>query len=184
MAMATDSDARLAGLLLKAEIEEFFHAEAELLDSRRFEDWLTLFAEDARYFMPIVSNVPSDELAREYSVEGQDTAWWDEGIETLRQRVAQLVTGVHWAEQPPSRTTHMISNLRLTAVRPDASQASEVDCQCRFLVYRNRLEDEQDIYIGKRLDRLRRDNGHWRITRREVRLDQNVLLAKNLSVFF
>lgn len=182
--MATEMDERLQRLLLREEIEEFFHAEAELLDSRRFEDWLALFAEDVRYFMPIASNVPADELGREYSAEGQDAAWWDEGIETLRQRVAQLATGVHWAEQPPSRTTHMISNLQIVALGPDISDPREVDCRCRFLVYRNRLEDEQDIYIGKRLDSLRRTDGGWRIARREVRLDQNVLLAKNLSVFF
>lgn len=177
-------DEQMQRMLLRAEIEEFFHVEAELLDNRRFEDWLALFADDVRYFMPIASNVPADELEREYSAEGVDAAWWDEGIETLRQRVTQLGTGVHWAEQPPSRTTHLIANLQLADVRPDLRQPEEVDCHCRFLVYRNRLEDEQDLYIGKRLDSLRRVDGQWRITRREVRLDQNVLLAKNLSVFF
>lgn len=182
--MATEADARLARLLLKAEIEEFFAAEAELLDSRRYEDWLALFADDIRYFMPMARNVPADELAREYTAEGADANWIDEGMETLRQRVTQLATGVHWAEQPPSRTTHMVSNLNLAAIRPDAAAPDEVETRCRFLVYRNRLEDEQDIYIGKRHDTLRRHDGAWRIARREIYLDQNVLLAKNLSVFF
>ncbi|MEL0113650.1 MAG: aromatic-ring-hydroxylating dioxygenase subunit beta, partial [Rickettsiales bacterium] len=85
-----------------------------------------------------------------------ETNWIDEGIETLRQRVNQLATGVHWAEQPPSRTTHMISNLRLTDIWPDASNPREVATRCRFLVYRNRQEDEQDLYVGKRNDTLRR----------------------------
>ena len=152
--MATDAEAALRRLLLCQEIEAFFIAEADLLDARRFEDWLGLFTEDVRYFMPIAQNRPSDEPAQEYSAEGRDACWFDEGIETLRQRVVQLGTGVHWAEQPPSRTTHMISNLVLLAVRPEAGEAEEVDSRCRFLVYRNRLETEEYFYIGKRNDRL------------------------------
>ena len=182
--MAIEHEAALSRLLLRDEIEAFLIAEADLLDARRFEDWLALFAEDIRYFMPLARNVPADGLAREYSAEGADANWFDEGIETLRQRVVQLTTGVHWAEEPPSRTTHMISNLALTAVRPEDGPAEEVETRCRFLVYRNRLETEEYTHIGKRNDTLRRVAGGWRIVRREIYLDQNVLLAKNLSVFF
>ena len=59
----------------------------------------------------------------------------------------------------------------------------EVETRCRFLVYRNRQEDEHDTYIGKRNDTLRRVDGVWKIARREIFLDQNVLLSKNISVF-
>ena len=182
--MATDTDAALRRLLLREEIEAFLIAEADLLDARRFEDWLKLFTEDVRLYMPLARNVPVDRLGDEYGVEGRDANWIDEGYETLAQRVAQLATGVHWAEEPPSRTTHMISNLALSAVRPEEGQAIEVETRCRFLIYRNRLETEEYTYIGKRNDTLRRVDGAWRICRREVYLDQNVLLAKNLSVFF
>jgi 3-phenylpropionate/cinnamic acid dioxygenase small subunit len=182
--MATEADPTLRRLLLKQEIEEFLLAEADLLDARRFEDWLALFTDDVRYYMPLARNLPAAGLADEFGAEGRDASWIDEGLETLRQRVAQLSTGVHWAEQPPSRTTHMISNLALTAVRPEAGTAEEVESRCRFLVYRNRLETEEYFYVGKRNDSLRRVDGRWRISRREIYLDQNVLLAKNLSVFF
>lgn len=182
--MATETERALDRLLLRQEVEDFLVAEADLLDGRRFEDWLALFTEDFRLYMPLARNVPADDLAAEYGAEGSDANWFDEGIETLRQRVVQLATGVHWAEEPPSRTTHMISNLALTRVTPEAGAAREVETRCRFLVYRNRLESEEYFYVGKRNDRLRRVDGGWRIFRREVYLDQNVLLAKNLSVFF
>lgn len=179
--MATDD--RIARLLLKEEIEEFLAAEADMLDARDFEAWLALFTQDCRYWMPMARNVPTDGLAGEFTEEQAETNWIDEGIETLRQRVKQLSTGVHWAEQPPSRTTHMISNLRVRDVRPNLSAPEEVETRCRFLVYRNRQEDEHDTYIGKRNDTLRRVDGEWKISRREIFLDQNVLLAKNISVF-
>jgi 3-phenylpropionate/cinnamic acid dioxygenase small subunit len=51
-------------------------------------------------------------------------------------------------------------------------------------VYVNRLETETNLHVGKRTDTLRREGETWKIVRRELILDQNVLLAKNLSVFF
>jgi 3-phenylpropionate/cinnamic acid dioxygenase small subunit len=179
--MAIDAQAELQRLLLKEDIGEFLAFEADLLDARRYEDWLALLTEDIRCWMPMARNMASDDSGREFTIEDEDVNWIEEGIETIRQRVAQLATGLHWAEQPPSRTSHMISNLR---VLENSDGLDEVKTRCRFLIYRNRLEDEQNIFVGKRNDTLRRVNGSWKIARREIYLDQNVMLSKNLSVFF
>ena len=173
----------LARLLLKDEIEQFLYHEAELLDARRYEEWLALFAEDAQYFMPMRRNVPHDEPEREFTRAGSDVNWFDEGKDTLTRRVKQILTGVHWAEEPPSRICHMISNVQVVIAPPGAS-SGEVTVKSRFLVYRNRVETETDFLVGKREDVLRRVNGGWQIARRKIILDQNVLLAKNLTVFF
>jgi len=85
-----------------------------------------------------------------------------------------------WAEDPPSRTRHLITNIE---VEPGES-ASEVKVYSNFIVYRSRAETEQDFYVGTRRDVLRRVAGSWRIAGRKVILDQNVLLAKNVSIFF
>ena len=169
----------LARLLLKEEIEAFLYREAELLDDRRYEEWLDLFTEDAHYFMPMSRNVPRDEPEREFTREGMDVNWFDEGKDTLTRRVKQILTGVHWAEEPPSRICHMVSNVQVLT----ASQ-TEVTVKSRFLVYRNRVETETDFLVGKREDLLRRVNGGFKIVRRKIVLDQNVLLAKNLTFFF
>jgi 3-phenylpropionate/cinnamic acid dioxygenase small subunit len=170
-------------LLLKEEIEAFLYHEAELLDERRYEEWLDLFTEDAHYFMPMRRNVPHDEPEREFTRAGLDVNWFDEGKDTLTRRVKQILTGIHWAEEPPSRICHMISNVQVVA--PAASPApDEITVKSRFLVYRNRVETETDFLVGKREDQLRRVNGGWKIARRKIVLDQSVLLAKNLTVFF
>jgi 3-phenylpropionate/cinnamic acid dioxygenase small subunit len=176
--------AALARLLLQREIEEFLYQEAELLDARQYEAWLDLFTEDVRYWMPMRRNVPHDELAREFTREGLDVNWFDEGKDTLTRRVKQILTGVHWAEEPPSRICHMVSNVQILKVRGDETVPSEVAVKCRFLVYRNRVETETDLLVGKREDVLRRGEGGWKIARRMIVLDQNVLLAKNLTFFF
>jgi 3-phenylpropionate/cinnamic acid dioxygenase small subunit len=175
---------RLARLLLKEDIEAFLYQEAELLDERRYEAWLDLFTDDAHYFMPMRRNVPHDEPEREFTRAGVDVNWFDEGKDTLTRRVRQILTGVHWAEEPPSRTCHMISNVQVLATDPADPTPTAVTVRSRFLVYRNRVETETDFLVGRREDVLRRVDGGWKIARRRIVLDQSVLLAKNLTVFF
>jgi 3-phenylpropionate/cinnamic acid dioxygenase small subunit len=172
----------LARLLLEREVERFFYAEATLLDERRFADWLDLLADDIHYFMPIARNVRHDDAA-EYTRAHKDAAWFDEGKETLTQRVKQIATGLHWAEEPRSRVSHLVTNIEVVDVKGGAG-AEEVATRCRFLVCRNRQADESDVFVGKRHDVLVRSGPGWKIRRREILLDQNVLLAKNLTTFF
>ena len=176
--------ADLERLLLKQDVESFLYREAELLDERRYEEWLDLFTEDARYWMPMRKNVPRDEPEREFTRQGLDVNWFDEGKDTLTRRVQQILTGIHWAEEPPSRTCHMVSNVQILGTTPSGASPTEVTVKSRFLVYRNRVATETDFLVGKREDLLRRTDGHWRIARRKIVLDQNVLLAKNLTIFF
>jgi len=179
------TDDRLTRALLKHEIEDFLFHESDLLDERRYDDWLVLLADDVRYWMPMRRNVKIDDLAeREFTREGRDISWFDEGKETLTRRVRQIQTGIHWAEEPVSRISHLISNVQLLEVNPSLAEPAEVTVKCRFLIYRNRVETETDILVGKREDKLRRVEGSWRIAHRKILLDQNVLLSKNLTFFF
>ncbi len=178
------SEERINRLLLKDEIEQFLYQEAELLDERRLEEWLDFLTEDIRYWMPMRRNVKFGELDREFTREGHDINWFDEGKDTLVRRVNQILTGVHWAEEPLSRVCHSVSNIQILDATPSLSQPTEVSIKCRFLVYRNRVETETDILVGKREDTLRNVNGQWKIAQRKIILDQNVLLAKNLTFFF
>ena len=181
----SDREARVARLLLTQEVAEFLYREAELLDERRYDDWLALLAEDIRYWMPMRRNVKyGDTTGREFTREREDISWFDEGKETLTRRVRQIQTGIHWAEEPQSRITHMVSNVQLLEATPDAGAPQQVTAKCRFLIYRNRVETETDLLVGKREDTLRRVGEGWLIARRKIILDQSVLLTKNLTFFF
>ena len=170
---------------LKQEVEEFLCHEADLLDGREYRAWLDLLAEDLVYFMPIRRNVKFGEHAeRENTKQGEGISWFDEDKWTLTKRVEQILTGVHYAEEPLSRVTHMVSNIRLLDVSPSVEDPREVTVGCRFLVFQSRVEYENYTFIGRRTDILRRHGDSWLIARRELILDQNVLLAKNLSVLF
>ncbi len=182
-------DGRITRLLLVQEIADFLYREAELLDERRYEDWLALLADDIRYWMPMRRNVKFGEGEQEFTREGTDIAWFDEGKETLTRRVRQIQTGIHWAEEPQSRIAHLVSNVQVVEASPSLADPQDVAVKCRFLIYRNRVETETDLLVGKREDWLRRVGtargvNEWHIARRKIILDQNVLLSKNLTFFF
>jgi len=174
------------GELLRV-VEQFLYREARLLDERRFHEWLQLFTEDIQYRMTARANrYPGSSKAivalaaeRNSEEDPDELGLFDEDVETLTARVARLDTGMAWAEDPPSRTRHLITNVEIADVSDQ-----EVTVHSNFIVYRSRGETEQDFYVGAREDRLRRASGTWKIARRRMVLDQNVLTAKNLSIFF
>ena len=176
---------------LLREIEQFLYREARLLDDRRFDAWLDLFTDDVRYWMPVrttryprrskaIAVLDPDRHEEDELSKPSDLAIFDESKETLGRRIARLDTGMAWAEDPPSRTRHTVSNVE---VEPGQTE-TEINVYSNFIVYRNRGETEQDFYVGARRDTLRNVDGAWKIARRTIILDQNVLLAKNVSIFF
>ena len=170
---------------LKHDAEEFLYMEADLLDQRRFREWLDLLADDLVYFMPVRRNVKFGQHdEKENTRQGEGISWFDEDKWTLGKRVEQILTGVHYAEEPLSRVTHMVSNVRLLQVTPSPTDPAEIVVGSRFLVYQNRVEYETNTFVGRRTDTLRRHGESWLIARREMILEQNVLLAKNLSILF
>jgi 3-phenylpropionate/cinnamic acid dioxygenase small subunit len=176
---------------LTREIEQFLYREARLLDERRFEEWLALLTDDIRYWMAARSNryprrsksiaiLDPDRYVENDMTRDGELAILDEDKHSLTGRVARLDTGMAWAEDPPSRTRHLITNIELAPVE----MTTEMRVYSNFLVYRSRGETEQDFYVGARRDVLRLADGDWKIAERKVTLDQNVLLAKNVSIFF
>ena len=159
------------------ELMQFYIREAWLLDERKFKEWLELFTDDVLYFMPRRKNVPRREMHRELTPLG-DLAILEEDKRYLEMRVARLETGMAWAEDPPSRTRHLVGNLEATP-----QENGEVEARTAFLVYRSHLETDQQLLSGYREDRLRQVKGGWKVARRTIVLDANVLLDKNLSVF-
>ena len=120
---------RLESLLLVQEIAQFLYHEAELLDERRHDEWLALLSPDIRYWMPMRRNVKFGDDSREFTRETDDISWFDEGKDTLTRRVRQIQTGIHWAEEPRSRISHMVSNVQVLSV-----SGEEAAVKSRFLI--------------------------------------------------
>jgi biphenyl 2,3-dioxygenase beta subunit len=169
---------RIAAMVLHYEVERFYYDEAALLDSHRYEEWLALFADDAHYFMPIRRTRMQRELDQEFTKPGE-MAFFDDSKMLLAGRIKKLESGRSWAEDPPSRTRHLITNVRILK---DDGRTLQVESN--FHLYRTRLNSEETSWIGSRRDVLRRVEGSFQIVDRKIFLEQTVLLSRNLSNFF
>jgi biphenyl 2,3-dioxygenase beta subunit len=164
---------------LRHQVEDFLYLEAELLDERKLREWLALLTDDIRYWMPIRHNPleRAESLTDELAKPGEGY-YFDDDIRSLRIRVERVYAKNAWAEMPPSRTRHLISNIRIKK-----EHGAEIEVHSNFLVYRTRMETDQDLFVGTRQDLLRRVDGALKIARRTIILDQAVLNAKNISIF-
>jgi len=171
------------------ELTQLLYLEAELLDTGRYEEWLSLLAPDVLYTAP----VPCD-VALEAAPGSAATALWpdDDDDDALRLRlfhddrrllelrVRKIRTGLLQAENPPSRTVRLIGNVQVLAeVAP-----GEHPVHSAFVLHRQRRQRQSETLAGHRLDRWRRAPDGWQLVRREIRFAANVLPTKSLSVLF
>jgi phthalate 3,4-dioxygenase subunit beta len=158
------------------EAHEFLVREAELLDERRYRDWLDLLAPDIVYRMPV--RVTAPETLEHGLLE--DMAHFDEDLYSLRKRIERFETGHAWTEDPPSRTRHFVTNVRTF----EGSAADEVVVRSYVLLFRSRGDiRDADLVSAERTDVLRRTDAGLRLARREILADESVLRTQNLAVF-
>lgn len=160
-------------------VQAFLHREARLLDDRHLREWVDLFDDDLRYWMPLVTNRTGREVGQELSRFGE-VAHFDEDKTSLVNRVRRLSTGMAWAESPPSRTRHLVTNVEVMQTLDDGT----LQVRSCFLLYRSHLEYDGEVFSGRRQDRLRPHGDAWRICEREIVLDHAVVTQKNLGIFF
>jgi len=154
---------------------EFLHAEADILDRYEYMKWVGLFGEDVEYRMPVRTT--------QFLVDGEgfhDFDFFVDDWQTLYTRAKRLETEFAWAETPPSRTRHFVSNLRLG--HDEAS--GELVARINFLITRTRQDLGYQTFTGSRHDRLVPDGDSFKIRRRTILVDQTVITGTNLSIFF
>jgi len=172
-----DTDPERMDAATERAIRAFLYKEAELLDNREFEQWLQLWTEDAVYRMPVRVTRDRRDSVGEFL---DDFAHFDETREMLEMRVRRLGTHAAWAEEPPSRTRHFVSNVRVSR----SATGPEYLVRANLLLYRNRGDSpHHDLLSAERHDRLVMEAGGWRIRERVIYLDQATLGTLNLSIF-
>lgn len=160
-----------------ADVVEFLYLEAELLDSGRFEEWLELLTEDIEYRMPARLTTRK----RDESGFSETTDIFSDNLASLRVRVARFSTNFAWAEDPPSRTRHFVTNVRVQR----SDNADELDVRVNLLLYRSRADQPvPDLFSAERHDRLRPVSGSFRLACRTIYLDQTLVNARHLSILF
>lgn len=158
------------------EVERFLYQEAKLLDDNLYRDWFSLFTEDMTYQIPV--RVTKERAAgRGFS---KKAFHMDETFGSMEVRIDRLETEYAWAEDPPSRTRHFVSNIMTDAVEAE----NEIAVTSNLLVYRGRYDSPSFHLIScERHDVLRETDGSWKIARRLVLLDHTTLGTHNLAIF-
>lgn len=156
---------------------QFLVEEAALLDDHQFQAWFDLMADDIRYRMPVrVSTMVG---------AGYDTlagmSHFDDDRHSLSKRVARLQTDHAWTEDPPSRTQHLVSNVRTFAT----ATPTELRVESALLLFRSRGDDRPPEWLCARRDDGLRDegNGALRLFSRDILVAESVLRTQNLAIF-
>lgn len=157
------------------EIREWLFLEAELLDAGRYRQWLDLMAEDLSYTVPI--RVTRERMAESDVIDGM--THMDDDADSMEMRVLRLETEYAWAEDPPSRSRHFITNVRVAPADSD----DEFCVASNLLLYRTRSDIPTfDLLSGERRDVLRRVGASFELVKRIVTLDQTTVMTHNLAL--
>ncbi len=156
------------------EVRSFQAREAVALQTANYDTWLAMMMPDVTYRVPVVS-VGEDVAASESGT--RELAHYDDTLETLRIRVARMRSRMAWTEIPPSRVRYFVDPIMIRA------EGEDVFVTSNFTVYQARLQREENWYVGRRDDRLRRIGGQLLLAERVAVIDRAVLPGKNLTVF-
>lgn len=141
----------------RSAIEAFVQHEARLLDDRRFEEWMELFAEDGCYWVPTVPG-QKDPL--------RTASLFYDDRRAMKARFTRLKHPRIHVQTPPSRTRHLVTGIELQP--PGAPDEYLVSSNFIMLEYRPGYE--QRLYGGGFLHRLRHANGRLSIVMKRVDL--------------
>jgi len=158
---------------------QFLVDEAYLLDAQQYRAWLDTLTDDIRYVMPV--RVTTARGAGFDTSPGM--AHFDEDKYSLGQRVARMGTEHAWAEDPPSRLRHFITNVRTFACENPA----ELLVESAELLFRSRGDVNESAWLSCGREDLLRLCGDppntWKLARRTIIADESVLRMQNLAVF-
>ena len=108
---------------------DFIAHEAALLDERRFDDWLALFADDGHYWVPLLGAAQADPLSH------NSLAYEDRLL--LQLRVDRLKNPRAHSQHPASHSQHVLQPSRIEEERGD-----EVRLRTPFLYVEARGESQ------------------------------------------
>jgi p-cumate 2,3-dioxygenase subunit beta len=146
----------------RAEVEDLFFREAELLDAWQLDAWKELLTVDACYYVPPNDRPEADHRDTLFTIADDRTR--------LDERIIRLKDPACHSEYPPSRTRRLITNVRVRH-----GDDGGLSARANFVVYRHRRGGDMRVFTGEYRYRLRRIDGCLRIAERRAILDAEEL---------
>ncbi len=120
----------------------FVYHEARLIDEKRFDEWYDLYADDCRYWMPLMRGQPQS---------AEHTSLFDEDKLLLKIRIERLRNPKSYSQAHPSWCQHILQAPRMES---RDTQAGTVVLRTPFM-YLEYQQDQQEIYAGVAWHHLR-----------------------------
>ena len=166
----------------------FLNEEAALLDAGLWRLWLELLTPDITYLMPVRVTTMADTDPSTLGTHAR-MDHFAEDLYSLRKRVERLSGGHAWTEDPPSRTRHLVTNVRTFPAETDppvpepTGVGAVVEVESALLLFRSRGDDRPPEFLSAgRRDLLRHTEHGWRLAHRSVTVDESVLRTQNLAI--
>lgn len=154
---------------LKA-IEWLLYRETELLDQARYQEWLALFADDCRYWVP---------ARKEQTDPANDISLFYEDRDLMEMRVARLRHPNAHSLANPVTTSHVTGDKHMEAID---TATGEIIITTRFQMVEHQ-RGEQRLFAGTYRYHLRRQNGDFKISLKRVDLINCDAYFEPLQVF-
>jgi benzoate/toluate 1,2-dioxygenase subunit beta len=142
-------------MMSDSEIAQFLFREARLMDEHRYEEWLTLWADDGVYWVPC-GHEDTDPLRQVSIIYDNRTK--------LGDRVARLQSGSVMAQDPKPRMRRIISNVEV-----ERAGDAEAAVGSNFLLIQAR-GGAQLIWCGRSIHKLRKEASGIKIAHKKVLL--------------
>jgi 3-phenylpropionate/cinnamic acid dioxygenase small subunit len=172
------SDRVAVGSALYNQIVEFLYEEAALLDQIRLQEWAARLASDLVYTAPVRETRSMDQ---QNSSIVRTVQHFHDDWRSIMGRVMRLTgTKSAWAEDPPSRTRRLVTNVMVAKT----AKSDEFAVTSYLLVTRSRFNSpDHDLISAERRDLLRQDGDSFKLARREIIVDQAVIGTPNFAIF-
>lgn len=154
---ATAGSATLGRFETQCAVEQFLYRQADILDDRKWDDWLGLFTEDGHYWMP----VSEDQTV----ADGVPNIFYED-LDLMRVRAKRVMHPHAWSQQPAHRTSHVVSNV---VIEEEEQETGDVVVRSKFHVVEY-WDDRLRHFAGRYRHQLTKTADGYRVRMQRVDL--------------
>jgi benzoate/toluate 1,2-dioxygenase beta subunit len=136
------------------DVEQFLYKQSELLDTKRWQDWIDLFTPEGIYWMP---------PAPEYKTWEGQPAIFSEDRNLMTVRMNRVLHPDAWSQRPLWETNHVVSNVSIQKV----ANNGDVEVRSRFHMMELRRDDVRH-FAGSYLHSLKKTKNGYAIKLQRV----------------
>jgi 3-phenylpropionate/cinnamic acid dioxygenase small subunit len=138
---------------LQQDVEQFLYHQADLLDSKRWQDYIDLFTDDGVYW------VPADPAHKTW--EGMPAIFAeDKNLMTVRMK--RVLHPDAWSQRPNWGTNHVVSNVVI-----QKENKNGIEVRSRFHMMELRRDDVRH-FAGSYFHKLKKSKGGYKIELQRV----------------